>query len=254
MRGYGLDLSLLLFKLHNYESQLRDALSSASAAMTVEENALHETKWRRIRRVKRWLRPLPRRTNVHRYPILKFFAEKARKRVYIWSFRVEHAVPAIYAGCILTLLPLYGLQIVGALILALLLRANLPILVGLQIVSNPITVFPIWFSAYQIGRIFVGVIGIEAAPLARSEVHTLLYNFTHGLWGENMDRLLTVFGVTSLGAIIMGTFFGLIGSTAYRIIASRSAASYALLKDKIHRPKRHKSNDSVNEDKNDPLN
>lgn len=201
--------------------------------MTVEENEMHETKRRRIRRVKRWLRPLPRRTNVHRYPILKFFAESARKRVYIWNFRVENAVPAIYAGCILTLLPLYGLQIVGAFLLALVLRANLPILVGLQVVSNPLTVFPIWFSAYQIGRIFLGMIGVKAAPLAHSEVQTLLYNFTHGLWSENMDRLLTVFGVTSLGAIIMGTFFGVIGSTAYRIVANRSAASYALLHKKM---------------------
>lgn len=216
--------------------------------MTAEENALHETKWRRIRRVKRWLRPLPRRATIHRYPILKIFAESARKRVYIWSFRVDHAVPAIYAGSILTLLPIYGLQIALALLLALLLRANLPILVGLQVVSNPLTVLPIWFSAYQIGRHFLAVLGIEAAPLARSEVQSLLYNFTHGNWSGNMERLLSVFGVTSLGAIIMGTFFGLIGSIAYRIVATRTAASYAVLKDKIHLPKRNKSRTASDED------
>lgn len=216
--------------------------------MTAEENALHEAKWRRIRRVKRWLRPLPRRATIHRYPILKFFAETARKRVYIWSFRVDHAVPAIYAGSILTLLPIYGLQVVLALLLALLLRANLPILVGLQVVSNPLTVLPIWFAAYQIGRHFLAVLGIEAAPLARSEVQSLLYNFTHGNWGGNMERLLSVFGVTSLGAIIMGTFFGLIGSIVYRIVATRTAASYAVLKDKIHLPKLHKSQAASDED------
>ena len=73
--------------------------------MTVEESELEETRWRRIRRVKKWLRPLPRRATIHRYPILKFFAESARKRIYLWSFRVENAVPAIYAGCILSLTP-----------------------------------------------------------------------------------------------------------------------------------------------------
>jgi len=184
--------------------------------------------------VKRWLRPLPRRATIHRYPILKFFAETARKRIYLWSFRVENAVPAIYAGAILTLLPIYGLQIALAFVLALLLRANLPILVGLQIVSNPLTAIPIWFAAYQIGRHFLGVLGVEASPLARAEVRSLLANFMQGNWGENLDRLLSVFGVTSLGAIIMGTFFGIIGSIAYRIIASRTAASYALLHKKIH--------------------
>lgn len=202
--------------------------------MTVEESELHATKWRRIRRVKRWLRPLPRRTNIHRYPILKLFSQAARKRIYLWSFRVENAVPAIYAGSILTLMPLYGIQVPSAFLLALLLRANLPILVGLQIVSNPITVLPMWFAAYQIGRNFLSVVGVQVDPFNREEVRIMLDNFIHGEWGDKFNHISTVFGVTSLGAIIMGTFFGLISSVAYRIIASRTAASYALLRQKIH--------------------
>lgn len=209
--------------------------------MTVEESELNKTKWRRIRRVKRWLRPLPRRTNIHRYPILKFFSEAARKRIYIWSFRVENAVPAIYSGSILTLMPLYGIQVPLAFLLALLLRANLPILAGLQVVSNPLTVLPIWYTAYQIGRNFLSVGGIHVMPLDREEVRIMLENFIHGAWGDKFDRIATVFGVTSLGAIIMGTIFGLIGSLAYRIIANRTAASYALLREKIqvHKTKTH---------------
>lgn len=201
--------------------------------MMVEESELNETKWRRIRRVKKWLRPLPRRATLHRYPILKIFADSARKRIYLWSFRVDNVVPAIYAGCILTLMPLYGFQILGAFLLALWLRANLPILVGLQVVSNPITVFPIWFSAYQIGRIFLGLIGIQVDPLNRTEVRILLDNFIHGAWGEKFNQLFVVFTVTSLGAVILGTFFGLLGSTLYRIAANRTATSYALLQKKI---------------------
>ncbi len=202
--------------------------------MTLEESELNKTKWRRIRRVKKWLRPLPRRTNIHRYPILKFFSQAARKRIYIWSFRVENAVPAIYAGSILTLMPLYGIQVPLAFLLALLLRANLPILAGLQVVSNPITVLPIWFAAYQIGRNILSVTGIHVDPLNREEVRLLLDNFIHGAWGDKFEHISIVFGVTSLGAIVMGTFFGLIGSFAYRIVASRTAASYALLREKIH--------------------
>jgi uncharacterized protein (DUF2062 family) len=198
--------------------------------MTAEESEFNKTKWRRIRRVKKWLRPLPRRTNIHRYPILKFFSESARKRIYIWSFRVENAVPAIYAGSILTLMPLYGIQVPLAFLLALLLRANLPILAGLQIVSNPLTVLPIWYAAYQIGRIFLSLVGITVDPLNHEEVRLLLDNFINGAWGNKFDNIATVFGVTNLGAIVMGTFFGLIGSLVYRIVANRTAASYALLK------------------------
>ncbi|MEM8868219.1 MAG: DUF2062 domain-containing protein [Verrucomicrobiota bacterium] len=201
--------------------------------MTVEEQELLNQKAQHIRRLKRWLRPLPRRTNIHRYPILSLFAANAKQRAYLWSFATEQAVPAIYAGCILTLLPLYGLQLVLCLFLALILRANLPILAGLQILSNPITVWPIWFAAYQVGRNILAVIGIEVPLLRLEQVKEMLYSFTHANWEAGLENLLIVFSVTSLGAIVMGVFFGLVGSSAYRIIAIRSAASYAALVQKL---------------------
>ncbi|MGC6423763.1 MAG: DUF2062 domain-containing protein [Lentimonas sp.] len=214
--------------------------------MTAEESEFHKTKFRRIRRVKWWLRPLPRRATIHRYPVLRLFAKTARKRIFLWSFRVENAVPAIYAGCILTLMPLYGIQIPAAFLLALLLRANLPILAGLQIVSNPFTVFPIWFAAYQIGRHTLSVVGIEALPFSRTELQLMLDNFTHGHWGENLQTIAIVFGVTNLGSIIMGVFFGLIASFIYRTVAIRTAASYRLFREKIQAHNAQK-NQTINE-------
>jgi uncharacterized protein (DUF2062 family) len=219
--------------------------------MTVEESELNQTKWRRIRRVKKWLRPLPRRTNIQSYPILKFFAEATRRRTYIWSFRVENAVPAIYAGSILTLMPLYGIQLPIAFLLALLLRANLPILVGLQVVSNPLTILPIWFAAYQIGQMILSVIGLRVDPLNREEVSILLDNFINAAWDDKFDNLATVFSVTSLGAIVMGIFFGLTASFAYRIVANRTATSYALLRRRITERK-FKTQSSLH--KEDPTN
>jgi hypothetical protein len=68
---------------------------------------------KRIRLVKRLLRPLPRRTNIHRYPVLKWFGEAARKRAYLWSFRVGAMTPAFYVGSLLTLQPLIGVQSCG---------------------------------------------------------------------------------------------------------------------------------------------
>jgi uncharacterized protein (DUF2062 family) len=192
--------------------------------VTTEEQKLRALRSERIRRVKRWLRPLPRRTNIHRYPVLNRFAASARKRIHLWSFRVENVVPALYAGCILTLLPLYGIQIPIAFVLALLLRANLPILVGLQVVSNPFTVLPIWYSAYQVGRHVLSLAAIETAPLKREQVQTLLDNFAAGNWGRNVEQLFSVFAVTSLGSIVIGAFFGLVCSVTYRILARRTAA------------------------------
>lgn len=215
--------------------------------MTVEEKELQKRASEHMRRVKRWLRPLPRRANIHRYPVLKFFASSARKRAYLWSFRVENAIPAIYAGCIITLLPLYGIQILLAFLFCLILRANLPICVGLQLFSNPVTVLPIWFTSYQVGRHFLSILGVEALPLRRHEVQILLDNFAHGEWGTNLDRLWTVFGVTSLGAIIIGTFFSILLSVIYRIVAARTANSYQVIREKLQQYralKQQKSSDS----------
>ena len=215
--------------------------------MTADEHRLRQARNIRIRRVKRWLRPLPRRANIHRYPILRLFAVSARRRMYLWSFRTENAAPALYAGCILTLMPLYGIQIPLALLLALVLRANLPILAGLQIVSNPITVLPIWYAAYQIGRNFLSVLGFDSSPLARSEVRLMLDHFTSGQWGDHLARLMTVFGITCLGSIIMGNFFGLLASFTYRRIAIRTRSSYALWRKKINQRKTHKPSSSTDE-------
>ena len=180
--------------------------------MTVEESELNQSKWRRMRRVKKWLRPLPKSTNIHSYRILRFFAVAARKRTNIWSFRVENAVPAIYAGSILTLMPLYSIQIPSAFLLALSPRANLPIPVGLQVVSNPLTILPIWFAAYQIGQMILSVVGLRFDLLNQEEVRLLLDNFIYAAWGDKFDNLAATFSVTILGAIAMSIFFGSIAS------------------------------------------
>jgi len=209
--------------------------------MTIEENELRETRTRRIRRVKRWLRLLPRRTNIHRYPILWRFSVGARKRTYLWSFRVEHTVPAIYAGFILALMPLYGIQIPIALCLALFLRANLPILVGLQMLSNPLTILPFWYAAYQVGSNVLRVVSIETPQLGQNDVKVIVDNFTTGQWSSNIEPLLATFSIMCLGGIVIGLFFGLISSFAYRFTAKRTAASYSLLIQKIHERKARKS-------------
>lgn len=197
--------------------------------MASQEKELLAKRHRGIRRVKRWLRPLPRRANIHRYPGLRFFARAARKRSYLWSFRVEQAVPAIYLGCVLTLLPLFGIQFALAVVLALLFRANLPLLAGIQMISNPVTVLPLWYAVYQIGRVFLGVFNIETPFLGRAQVRLLMENIQAGNWGSNFERLAVIFGVTTLGAVILGIFSGFVAANIYRVIASRTAASYALL-------------------------
>jgi uncharacterized protein (DUF2062 family) len=105
----------------------------------------------RQRRLRRLLRTLPRQSNLGRYPFLKYFAASARRLPFLWSYRPEHVRPALYAGSILTLLPLMGVQMVLALALCILFRANLPIAAGLQLISNPLTAAPLYGLTFAVG-------------------------------------------------------------------------------------------------------
>lgn len=199
--------------------------------MTEEETKLKRLRSERIARTKRLLRWLPRRTNVHKYPILRWFAEAARKRHFLWSFRTRPVVVALYVGSILTFLPLYGIQMLLSVIAAFLFRANLPLLFGLQFITNPFTILPVYFAAYQIGRIFLSLIGLNAPLLNRAQLEVLFQNMREGQWGENFAYFATVFGTTTLGGIMIGLFIGTLASWIYRFGAYEVTKTYERLRE-----------------------
>lgn len=195
----------------------------------------HE-RFSRIRRLKRVLRFMPRKATVHRYPVLKWFAASARKRAYLWSFRVSEAVPAFYMGWVLTLLPLYGLQILLAFVFSLLLRANLMIMVGLQMVSNPLTVAPLWYLNFLIGdplvNLFIGAPAIDFGYLLRSasaqglgfrETFQLLIGETRAFGAGAVTAFISrlVLSIT-IGAVLLGLVAGWISAFIYRRLARRA--------------------------------
>ncbi len=117
---------------------------------------------RRRRWIRRVLRPLPRRANVHRYPVIKWFAGRAKRYPFLWSFSRANVLTALYGGMVLSLLPLYGFQLPLALALALLLRANLTITVALQFITNPFTIAPIYAATGWLGMWLMELAGVGA--------------------------------------------------------------------------------------------
>ena len=95
----------------------------------------------RIRWTKALLRFVPRRAVFHRYPLVGRFAAYARSRPFLWSFKAGNLTRAYYAGAILALLPVMGLQLPLALGCAVVLRTNLMVLGGMQFITNPATVW-----------------------------------------------------------------------------------------------------------------
>jgi uncharacterized protein (DUF2062 family) len=123
----------------------------------------HHERFARLRRVKQLLRYMPRRAVLHKYPLVGRFAEFARKRAYLWSLKPENMRPAFYAGSILSLLPVMGIQLPIALLLSLLLRANFMVLGGLQFITNPFTAAPIYYATHQLGAGIIRATGFGAS-------------------------------------------------------------------------------------------
>jgi uncharacterized protein (DUF2062 family) len=152
-----------------------------------------DLQWRqRRKRVRAWLKPLPRRANVQRYPVVKWFAEFARKRPYLWSFKNAAVVRAIYIGSLLTFMPSYGVQIPLAFVGALAGRANLSVVVALQMINNPLTLGPIYLSTFNIGSWLMHFLRISAQQAVLDGALALVLGglalglataiLLHGLW------------------------------------------------------------------------
>lgn len=135
-------------------------LRFAPPLMTAEEHHHQRLRFARIRRVKWLLRFMPRRARFHTYPVVGRFAAFARKRSYLWSFRYAQARPALYAGSVLTLIPIPG-QLPVAFILCLIFRTNFMLMGGLQFVSNPATSVPFLLGTYKLGAMTLDIMGLS---------------------------------------------------------------------------------------------
>ena len=194
-------------------------------AVTEDETIKLEDRRRRIRRLKKWMRPLPRRSNIHRYPVLKWFSGMARRRVFLWSFRSREMVTALFLGLIVAFLPLVGIQMLIVFFLALWFRANLPVIVAVQWVSNPFTMGPIYYADYKIGLAMMELFSItpELNPLLQPD-----YDWAH-FELRDLGALLDTFPPMMLGGLALGSFIGLVVSVAYKWLAKWSKGPYASL-------------------------
>jgi uncharacterized protein len=192
-------------------------------ALKEDETIRLEDRRRRIRRLKKWMRPLPRRSNVHRYPVLKWFSGMARRRSFLWSFRSREMVTALFLGLIVAFMPLVGIQMLIVFFIAFWFRANLPVIVALQWVSNPFTMGPIYYADYQIGMAMMELFGIapEPNPLLQSD-----YDWAH-FELRDIGALLDTFPPMMLGGLALGSFLGLVVAVAYKWLAKWSKGPYA---------------------------
>ena len=209
----------------------------------VDQSDHHEhrkRRWARIRRVKAILRYAPRRARFHRYPLIGRFAAVARKAPYLWSFRREHVRPALYAGAIIALLPIMGVQVPVAFGLALLLRSNVMLLVGLQFITNPFTAAPLYYGTYQLGHWIIVSSGFGVSTeIVPGEAGTPLEH-TGGFELNGPDALAwtqtlgTTVNSLVLGGIIAGALLGLVLDIIWRNGVAQAEAHKAKVAERKH--------------------
>lgn len=147
---------------------------------------------------------------MHRYPLIGRFAAQARKRPYLWSFSSVHVRPALYAGAVLAVLPLVGVQMVLALGLALLFRANFMVMAALQLITNPFTAVPVYYITYKLGRFIMITLGF-GGPAEVMEVFDVPPETVGHLPEMAADEGWTPTVGTRINALFIG---GLVGGLA----------------------------------------
>ncbi len=181
----------------------------------MDDQSEKEARFRRIRRLKKWMRPLPRRSNIHRYPVLKWFAKTAYDRSYLWSFKGNAMVQALFWGIWIAMLPIVGIQMIVVFLLALIVRANLPLIVALQWISNPLTMAPIYFADYEIGLLILELFGVD---YGRNKLLTAEFDWS-GMEFADLWELVDTFPPMMVGGSVVGISLGVLAVFLYKAMA-----------------------------------
>ena len=129
----------------------------------------------------------------------------------LWSIRRKTVVPAFSLGLFIAFMPTPGHILMGAL-LALALRINIPVAAVSTLVSNPLTMGPMYYVCYQLGRYLLGT-----APQP--------FEFELSIaWLGN--QFLNIWQPMLLGCILLGSLASLVGYMALDLVWRASIADY----------------------------
>ncbi|MDX2227040.1 MAG: DUF2062 domain-containing protein [Verrucomicrobiae bacterium] len=120
----------------------------------------------------------------------------------LWLFRRDSVARAWFFGWIVLATPLIGLQTFLTIPFILRFRCNVPVIVSIQWVTNPLTAIPFYYLTYNIGCFVLG-----RAPLSREVISEA---WSGGVWNLVQtigDGVIPLF----LGGLILGVIMGSLG-------------------------------------------
>ena len=129
----------------------------------------------------------------------------------LWGVRRRNVVPAFALGLFVSYLPFPGHMIIAAL-LALWFRVNIPVAVVAVWASNPVTMGPMFYLAFEVGRTL-----LQQPPRPfqfELSIDWLLSGFVY-IW----QPLL-------LGSVLLGSLLALVGYVVLDLVWRASIADY----------------------------
>lgn len=133
----------------------------------------------------------------------------------LWGIRRRTVVPAFALGLFIAMMPVPGHTLI-AVLLALGFRINIPVAALTTWVSNPLTIGPMYYFAYRLGRTLLDT------PLRQFELEMS--------WDWVTHTFVTIWQPMLLGCFILGVFAAVAGYVTLDLLWRSSIADYKLRK------------------------
>lgn len=148
-------------------------------------------------------RHIPNPDELHKHCSLIGRLGEHLHRPSLWHMNRRSIAKAFAIGLFCTWLPM-PFQTALATFLAILFYANLPLSIVLVFISNPLTIPPMFYSAYKLGAFLMGI------PLEPIDFSLSLDWLSHMI-GNSWQPLL-------LGCLVMATLSSLVGYITIRLL------------------------------------
>jgi len=153
-------------------------------------------------------RHAPSREEVLKSPWLRPFGSRIRQSD-LWRFTRRSVPRAVFAGLFIGIfLMVPGVQIFGAALLAIPLRANIPIAVAMTFLSNPLTTPFFLYAAIDVGARIGFQTDLAAFVALRGES---ISRWMAWLWSDAAPALVSGLFLIGLGVALVGYIVSLVG-------------------------------------------
>lgn len=156
-----------------------------------------------MNRFQQWVRRnLPRREDMEKNRWIRPFAHRVL-RPELWRFTRRSVPRGVALGTLVGIIIPFA-QILFAAILALPVRANVPVAALTTFITNPFTTPFVWVAAYEVGSFILRIDALTYGRPIDTAVHTTDV-------GSMMQWLTGAATITAFGLVVMGVVLAAIG-------------------------------------------